>query len=166
MDKNIGFQVPWINKADYLGAGGQETDYDETFGNNNKGPLTALTALEELTATWTNIPIMSYQLEDDNITPKYQPITRNNVRARMLTKTEATSLGCTNTLGMCPDYLYGNLSEDNTGGANFGYWLSTAESENSGFTWNIDYGGNYSSNYTANISACAVRPVITISKKI
>ncbi len=48
MNKNIGPTVAWITKEDYEAAGGTESDYGE-FGNNNKGPLTALKQLEDLT---------------------------------------------------------------------------------------------------------------------
>ncbi len=63
MDRNLGPTVDWITKEDYEAAGG--TAWDEQYGSNNKGPLTVLKQLEDLTKDWTNIEAYSYTLEDD-----------------------------------------------------------------------------------------------------
>ena len=63
MNKNLGPTVAWITKEDYEAAGG--TAWDEKYGANDKGPLTALKQLEDLTKDWTNIKAYDYTLEDD-----------------------------------------------------------------------------------------------------
>ena len=57
--------VPWISKEDYISAGGTEAEYG-TDGNNSKGPITAITKLEEATKTWSNVNDMTYQMGTTN----------------------------------------------------------------------------------------------------
>ena len=57
--------VPWISKEDYITAGGTEEEYG-TNGNNTKGPITAITKLEEATKTWSNVNDMTYQMGTTN----------------------------------------------------------------------------------------------------
>ena len=57
--------VPWISKEDYIAAGGTEAEYG-TNGNNTKGPITAITKLEEATKTWSNVNDMTYQMGTTN----------------------------------------------------------------------------------------------------
>lgn len=57
--------VPWISKEDYITAGGTEEEYG-TNGNNTKGPITAITKLEEVTKTWSNVNDMTYQMGTTN----------------------------------------------------------------------------------------------------
>ena len=57
--------VPWISKEDYISAGGTEEEYG-TNGNNTKGPITAITKLEEATKTWSNVNDMTYQMGTTN----------------------------------------------------------------------------------------------------
>lgn len=57
--------VPWISKEDYIAAGGTEAEYG-TDGNNTKGPITAITKLEEATKTWSNVNDMTYQMGTTN----------------------------------------------------------------------------------------------------
>ncbi len=68
MNKNIGGTVSWINNEDYVKAGG--IAWNESYGANDKGPLTALKYLETLTKgwtdNWTNIKSYDYILENDN----------------------------------------------------------------------------------------------------
>ena len=57
--------VPWISKEDYITAGGTEAEYG-TDGNNTKGPITAITKLEEATKAWSNVNDMTYQMGTTN----------------------------------------------------------------------------------------------------
>ena len=57
---NLGTNVAWVTKEDYLAAGGTESDYG-TYGNNKLGPITANKILEERTSGWT-------KLDEDQIT--------------------------------------------------------------------------------------------------
>ena len=124
MNRDLGNGLNWIEEDDYTLAGGTDWNYEScnwTYtGNYNRGPLTALNYLESLTSKWTNINSYDYILEDDSDTPAYPPLKRTNVRSRMLTKTEAESLGCTDSDGTCPEYLYENTD------IYIRYWLSTA----------------------------------------
>ncbi len=178
MNKNIGPKVAWISKEDYIKAGGTESDYGE-YGNNNKGPLTALNQLEDLTKNWTNIPAYDYTLEDDKPSKleqqlgisdskvMYQQIKRTNVRTRMLTLTEVTNLGCEHNQNKntCPSWLYENLSGGNTVEQPYMYWVSTARSDlpDSGFGVYCQGKHVYYNNVTHNSSG-GVRPVIKVSK--
>ena len=145
MDRDIS-SIEWINQNDYINAGGLEENFGE-YGNYDKGPLTALNKLESLTSVWMNIEAKNYTITDS----KYGTITRINARARLLTKTEALSLGCNN---ICPDWLYIN----NYGG----YWLSDS-SDMSSHASRIYYDGYLVDGIVVDNST-AIRPVIEISK--
>ena len=108
MDRNIGSQVAWVSKTDYITAGGSETDYGSD-GNNNKGPITVLNYLNSQinseTETWTNIdPIESYEyvnnLNGTTNTVGYQKLTITN-GVGVLTSQDGTT---TNLTGLS---LYG-----------------------------------------------------------
>ena len=51
MNKNLGAEVNWCTKEDYIKAGGTDSDYG-TYGASDKGPLTALSILKDRTASW------------------------------------------------------------------------------------------------------------------
>ena len=78
MEKNLGNKVGWspVSPAN--------------------GPLISLNYLEEQTLSWTNIPKNTYRLIDDNNPPEYELVLIENVRARMLTKTEVEGLVSSN----------------------------------------------------------------------
>ena len=71
MDRNIyasgsttDVNVAWITKSAYVTAGGNEADYSD-YGNNNKGPRTAVAELKTRTSGWSNIPERTYTYSDD-----------------------------------------------------------------------------------------------------
>ena len=147
MDRNVDEEtVAWISEKDY-GCGEAGTE----CSTNEKGPITALNYLESKTSSWTNIPAKTYTLADDQ--GKYT-IGRTDVRARMLTKTEALSLGC-------PVWLYENLSNPP-----YGFWLSSADAIIAYGAWFVDSGGLVDSVFVTYGFHCGVRPVIEISKSI
>ena len=150
MDRNLGDNVVWINQADYVLAGGTSSDYGDN--GSKKGPLTSLNYLETQTSNWTNIPPISYTLNNDE-GAIYNSIARTNVRARMLTKTEATNFGCVGTGGVCPNYLEGTQQSNR-------YWLSTA----SGYAFAYVYDSYSIDEFNVNESGFGVRPVIKLSK--
>ena len=165
MDRNIGGRIAWINKEDYIEAGGNEVDFG-TYGNATKGPITALKMLESATSSWTNIKAYDYTLTDDD--KNAYSIIRTQVRARLLTKTEASALGCTGSKGSCPSYLYENLSGANTEKMPLAYWTSSTKLSNA---WYIKLEGLFSANYAADGTLSlregfrrGVRPVIELSK--
>ncbi len=169
MDRNLGGKVEWIAQEDYEAGGGKY--WDKSYGKNNIGPLTALNYLENLTKGWTNIPSYDYTLEDDKPdssgkTVRYQPIERRNVRARMLTYTEAHNHGCTGSSSTCPKYLYENLSSSNTDQQPYMYWLSTACSDFDYASFNVRYGGYVANRFVKDAKSGGIRPVIKISKNL
>ena len=66
VDKNINNGiynlVAWVSKDDY----GNDIDYG-TDGNNDKGPITAMTYLHNATKDWNNIPNIILEYTDDKI---------------------------------------------------------------------------------------------------
>ena len=174
MNKNIGPTVAWITKEDYEAAGG--TAWVSRYGANDKGPLTALKQLEDLTKEWTNIKTYDYTLEDDKPSKveqknginssrtMYQPIKRTNVRARLPMLTDIENLVNWETFNI-PTYLYENLSVENTVEL-YMYWVSTANSSKPGYVFGISNHGSVGSSYSYNVVANGVRPVIKISKTI
>lgn len=165
MDRNLGSKVVWVSSADYIASGGTLENY--TANNISRGPLTALVALEERTSDWINIPTMSYTLNDDGGNAKYLPISKTNVRARMLTKTEIQKLGCSQGTSSCPAYVYINTSTGNTNTQHWGYWLSSATGVSNNFTdgLTVDCIGRQYMDVVSK-GAYGVRPVIKLSKTL
>ena len=134
MDRNIGETVAW-----------------NTSGNSSDGPVTALNYLESQTSGWTNIEEKDYTLNNFSLT-------RTNAKARMLTETEAITLGCNSNDDSCPDWVNVNLI-----GPPFGYWLSSTCSVCSSDAYVVHLAG-FVEYYIIKNSNFGVRPVITISK--
>ncbi len=179
MNKNIGPKVAWITKEDYEVAGG--TNWNSQYGANDKGPLTVLKQLENLTKDWTNIKAYDYTLEDDkpakleqelalsDSKSMYQPIKRTNVRARLPKLSDIEDLIVLDLENeeqpiIMPEYLYENLSEANTDGQPYLYWLSTAHSYGSNGSFIVFYYGHVGGSSVFGYYNGGVRPVIKISK--
>lgn len=128
MDQNLGSSVPWNNDT-----------------NNYHGPITALSTLESLTSNWTNIPIETYQVIDEN--NRYSPMTRENARARLITKSEVSTLL--------------SLSDNSWVYENGAYWTSST-GDGVYDAWYVNSSGGVTINSTYN--SLGIRPVITISK--
>ena len=150
MDRNLGDNVAWDAAIHIL-----------------YGPKKAVPALKERTSGWTNIPEKEYTYSDDGGGNKYT-VFKETMRARMLKYTEATTLGCTESLGNCPRWLYINLTgtgsdTDNSGNVRRGYWLSAAWGGNNYNAHAISYTGKV--NYTMpDNSNYGIRPVIELLK--
>ena len=143
MDRNLGENVPWISEVDY--GCGSIGDY---CAKSEKGPLTALSYLENSTSGWANIEVKNYTLTDS----KYGTIERTNAKARMLTHNETINmLGCIEYANECPTWLYGN------------FWLSSSSTSNLSFAWSMNETGSVV-DYHINELSYGVRPVIEISK--
>lgn len=118
--ENIVKNVQWISKEDYIAAGGTEEEYG-TNRHNTKGPITAITKLEEATKTWSNVNDMTYQMGTTNFngtnaftgctysTTDYKitcnvntynsdeaalTFPKRTAKARMITAQEASSTSC------------------------------------------------------------------------
>ena len=172
--------VAWMSADDYVD--NDSCTYDAC---NDQGPLTALTALNERTKEWTNIPVInSYEYTNTEGTYGYQKLKIENglgkltskdgttiseiagvSRARLLTYEEATStsIGCTTSSGSCPSWLQENY--DGTGDNNtYGYWLLSADPSHPYIGHTVDYYGRVNNNGVNLGSRNGVRPVITLSK--
>ena len=51
LDHSTTAKVAWVTKEDYIAAGGTEAEYG-SYGNNSKGPITALKQLKNDTKAW------------------------------------------------------------------------------------------------------------------
>lgn len=162
LDRNLGSNVAWMSQEDYIAAGGTLEDYG-TYGNNDKGPLSALNELETVTSEWENILPYTYTLNDDGGGNEYSPITKTNVRARMLTYTEALELFELND-SMLPNFLKENLS-DSTPSEFSAYWLSTADA---GYNTvrSVVYMGTLTSFNPILNNRIGIRPVIELVKPV
>jgi len=158
MNKNLGGNVAWVSKEDYLKSGG--TAWNEDSGNNELGPLTLLKALEERTKNWSNIKSYDYELVDNS--GKYQSIKMTNVKARILTLPEVYN---DDDFIIKETYLYENLSASNTNEQPIGYWLSTSDGSDSGNYVNYD-GNSFCVNVVNSDTSLGIRPVIKISKNL
>mgnify|MGYP003306409083 CR=1 FL=1 len=185
MDRNLGDNVSWISKGDYITAGGSETDYGD-YGNNGLGPITVLNYLNTQTSSWKNInPIESYIYDDLNgitnfycyqklaitsgvgkLTSRYGGTINltGTMRARLLTLEESNTLKANNN-GTVPKWLYGNLSGSNTTRLSLGYWLLTANPTYYSNVNEMYYDGNVVGHYGAsNGTEFGARPVIEMYK--
>ena len=141
--------------------------YNTTYGQNNKGPLTALNTLKTLTTSWeTSAPKIPGSISETETTVQAN---RNNNKytidysdypARLLTKEETIYLGCIkNQRNSCPEWMADNLTGDTVG--TYGYWTSSPDDETDYFgiaiTKNrtIDYDASY-----------GIRPIITVPIEI
>ena len=95
LDHNIASDVKWTSKNDYVSAGGDGNAYDSltyvssTDGNtyvaglNDKGPITAVTKLEEVTSNWHESLIRSDKYEDYNNTTLKYTVDYSGIKARL-----------------------------------------------------------------------------------
>ena len=96
MDHNLVNKTPWVSRADY----NDNTNYG-TNGNTNKGPITALKALETATASWDDSLKLNYTYDTSSATQNYGVLSctngtciigentiTTNLKARMITGEE------------------------------------------------------------------------------
>lgn len=149
MERNLGSQVSWLNQEHYELAGGQV--WDSASDHTSFGPLTALKALKERTASWQNIDEYSYTLEDQSGKyPAYSGELVQNVRARLLKRNETKPLGCVAWTTGCPIWLYEGS----------GFWLSDSHLTSLG--WMVANDGVLGVGNSSGLSG--IRPVIELSK--
>lgn len=147
MDRNLGETVAWISVDDYVKASTENTNC-EGDACNDKGPITALNYLNDQTSNWTNIPLITNYIYDNNLNGTtnaygYQKLeiingvtiltnqdgTEINTlsrtsRTRILSAKDTNEIVNANNKTM-PIWMYTNLSDSNTETASFGYWLLT-----------------------------------------
>lgn len=157
MNQNLGSTIQWISKEDYVAAGGTETDYG-SYGNNNKGPLTAMKTLKERTLTWT-------KLDKDQIT-----LPTANQIATASGKTFSNTPGAGSVSGLSTwlyDYLDAGVSNTTL---YWGYWTSSTYvyvyaqetvSYDYSYAWSVTH--NILENAgVRNTGNYGIRPVITL----
>ena len=151
--------VEWCSKEDYIAAGGTEEEWSSRGAN--KGPLTALKALEDATVGWTNVNNQTYTMGttifkdnaytfcdgDLSCTTNTYILSPRKAKARMLTVQEAVALGCTKTT--CPELIY--TSND--------FWLMSTKSDSAVWYRLIEY-----LTYMNVYNRATVRAVIVINK--
>lgn len=114
-------KVEWASKIDY----NEDTNYGEN-GNNNKGPITAMNYLYEVTKNWSNMPNIWMNYTDEGnrygeikteenmtkITMKDGVEIKNyrDLKARLITKREIIEVGCGDDSGSCPAWMVNGLS--------------------------------------------------------
>ena len=155
--------------------------------DSTKGPLTILPALENATSGWKNVNNQTYTMGTTNFnnTNSYTGCADNmnciantytlgerTSKARMITKQEATALGCTTSDKSCPNWMnnylhnstsYGGTVNDTTGDRNEGYWTMSASSSDSGSAWFVNYEGNVLRDRTTR-TYYGARAVVVVSK--
>lgn len=150
MNQNLGSTIQWVSKEDYVAAGGTETDYG-SYGNNNKGPLTAMKTLKERTLAWT-------KLDKDQITlPTANQIATASGKTFNGSSVDGLSIWLYDYLNGTPNSVSG-LS---------GYWTSSLYSSDSSKSMFVSYNflsssGSIGYIYVNQSGNYGIRPVITL----
>ena len=146
--------VAWVTKEDYIAAGGTESDWNSVCtdcGNNNKGPITVIKALNEYTSTWANITKSQITLPT----------------AGQIATASGQAFDQTSSIKNLPVWLYDYLNETTHPVSGLsGYWTITPRDYHSCYAWNVFYDGTLNYNPVNITSFNGVRPVITLSKSL
>jgi len=180
--------VAWVSQNDY----NDDTNYGN-YGNNNKGPITAMNNLHEATKNWNNISniqmnytdegnikeygygsiittgnITKITMKDGTITARYE-----NLKARLPKLSELTGTGCSTTGGSCPAWMVNGLNayisnypagtKEDIEEIN-GYWSLSSGDFSSTAAINVYSGGLFDGNSVYLDSRYGFRPVITVLK--
>ena len=169
--------VRWVSKVDY----NDDINYG-SFGNNNKGPLTAMNYLNNATKDWSNIPNLDLIYNDEG---------EHFTNFKITGKTRLPYLREVNDYDGTNGYLYDHLHVDcydneddrdpvtcdkagyidgvyeegleNMQGI-YGYWNFSSFAGDSTDAWYVYYNGKVYDYGVSAFSRNGVRPVITISK--
>lgn len=160
-----------------------------TNRDNTKGPLNALTRLEEETTTWVNVNDQTYKmgettflnnantgcLQDRNCSVNTYTFDERTAKARMITLQEAYAVNCLKDGKKCPMWMWNYLDDSienggtkddiaETGAANTGYWTMSAQTSSYSYhAWLVsDSVQVYYNNVTWDIYGA--RAVIEINK--
>ena len=166
---------------------------DSGNSDNTQGPLVALSSLENVTSTWTNVNDQTYTMgttvfkdnaftgcEENGCTSNTYTLEARTAKARMITMQEAIALGCTASSQSCPVFLYnysynctnygGTVNDTSKIGAdyNYGSFTMNAKSDSNSSAWYISNSGklSYTSTYTYNYNNIGydLRAVVVINK--
>ncbi len=188
--KNIINNTAWINKADYITYNTDSTSCDYT-SCNDEGPMTVLVALERITNSWTNVNDQVYTMGTTTFKTNFftgcslssceantYTLGSRKAKARMITLQEAKALGCTTTAKSCPIWMYNylsssvdnggtvndNLSDQEKGSKNNGYWTMSATSSLAYCAWDLSYYGRVYHGNGAFSTDYGARAVVVVSK--
>lgn len=174
----------WITREDYAL---ENTDGSVCYlgACNNKGPMTALTALENATSSWTNVKDQNYAMgttifktnsytgcraDSEHVltcSTNTYTLPGRTAKARMITAQESTSFGCVSSEKSCPiwmyNYLYQSTSHGGTGTGNYnqGYWTMNSASDINSII--VFFTGSIGSNLSAQ-SQYGTRAVVVVDK--
>ena len=172
LDHDTTAEVAWVSKADYIEAGGTKAEYG-SYGNNSKGPITALKQLESDTASWNSTIKNTARLIEAR---EIATITGNSGWTAggsyyyFHTNSESLYEGAAGTNKYA--WLFDNTYNCTTYGCNvadpstYAYWTNTAQSGSSDRTLRVDCSGSL---YGINVESAywyGVRPVITVLKSV
>ena len=158
---------------------------------NTKGPINALTALEDATKNWENVNTQTYTLGTTAfptssftgchldgtkiICDKNQyTLPQRTAKARLISVEEAVQVGCKPSTIECPKYMYNYLKEATLiGGTNDGtdyrYWTMNARTEDiyNTYAYSIEMGeiGASAVETATGSYSSGVRPVVVINKE-
>jgi len=167
-------------------------DTGTTLGDNSKGPLTVLSALENATASWTNVNDQTYTMGSTTFKTnaftgcaydvsgvtcsenKYTLPERTG-KARMMTAQEAGELGCTSSNKSCPNWMNNYLNDSTINGGtvnqsggrygnNFGYWTMSATSSYGTSAMHVNFRGNVTGDNYVSHNYYGARAVVVIDK--
>lgn len=170
--------IAWNDTSDYKCSSDDYGNYYYTL--TCTGPLTALTKLESVTSTWSNVNNQTYTLGQTNIngfiahsscaystlscTNSLFTFTKTNVKARLIFVQEATTLNC-NDGSTCPEFMRNCMRGATCSGVTYNnseYWTMNASNRGAdNFAFSIGYDiSNSSPDYTN----AGIRAVVVINK--
>lgn len=153
--------------------------YDVDVNDHSKGPLTALSLLEEATKDWNNVNDLNYEMGKtafigDNFhtgcnktscEEDLYSLKKENVKSRMVTLQEILHTGC-ERYKTCSKMLYQFLSNEEIPDSTIsrGYWMMTADPLSSEDVYRMAANG-YISSGNIEMPYYGARAVIEINKK-
>ena len=158
MDRNLGGNIPWISKTDYIAAGGSSSDYG-TNGETSFGPITAQNYLNEVTSDWIDVKV--------SLPTAWQIAAAGNATYSPMLDGSVSISG---------SWLYDNLfcatntcaervpNDTAAAGDVHSYHTSTPSATLSYIFSQVEYNGLISGQYPATDYLVGIRPVITINK--
>ncbi|MBS7020520.1 MAG: hypothetical protein KH135_01420, partial [Firmicutes bacterium] len=182
VDHNIGSPGPWLSKADFIGAGGTEEEWNicpDVPGNHKYGPITAMRQLKDETKNWNKVELFT---NSDNVsrevsvggtyTVDYSGMKARLISAEELSKLDANSKWTPNGVDggvhlNVPEWLYGNLGEEVY---LLGYWTDTARPHERVYSdvWSLTMDGYLEPNgmdgLVEGTTLIGLRPVVRVKK--
>ena len=185
LDHNTTALVAWVSKADYVLAGGTESDYGSR-GRNDKGPLSVLMQLKKDTSSWKGtITPPNYTMDQtgQESNAKYT-IDYSGYKARLITANEIATITDYsgwdektysfnfsfdgNQNGWLYDRTHINCTKygclNNSNQETSGYWTVSSRSSTVFDAWDVRYAGVLTADTVGDSSYYGVRPVITVLK--